>query len=194
MGALPSRSLWRRRAYSSPRRFHEPPHSDPATSADSQSATGMPVRKRALRAVCAHTRGVFATRCHVARPAADTTVTSLERCAPRTRPCCSRRWRPFCRVFRRFPVSRRSDSLATRPFVAGFLAGHAQLELRGSLACAQHRVLSLGSLFGRPVRLSCPSLVTVSRGGVARLVQTDSGGERHVSNVTTAFNRTMLIG
>jgi hypothetical protein len=79
--------------------LHEPPHSDPATSAEGQSATGMPVRKRALRAVCARARGIFATRCHAARPAPDTTVTRLERCAARTPPCCSRRWPPFSRVF-----------------------------------------------------------------------------------------------
>ena len=61
--------------------------------------------------------------------------------------------------------------LRDRALRRGFLAGVVQLELRGSLACAQHPRSLAWDLCSVGRLASCPSLVTVSRGGVAQLVQ-----------------------
>ena len=165
-------------------------NSDPATSADSQSATAMPVREHPVRAVCARARGHLALRCHAARPAADTTVTRLERCAERTLPCCRCRSGPFCRDFPcRAAVPAPPPTRSSR----FFSRGTRNWSCAGASPALNIALVSLDR-YSVDLRVSCPSLVTVSRGGVARLVQNDSGGEQHTSNVATAFRRTTLIG
>ena len=71
----------------------------------------------------------------------------------------------------------------------GFFMRVMQEELRGSLACAQHHVVSLGSTTGQPGRRCVPRSSQVSRGGVARLVQPTGSGEGTRASVATANSR-----
>ncbi len=105
--------------------------------------------------------------CHAARPATETTVTRLERCARRTRGGAARRFGLFAALsalIRPYQACRR----ALRRF---FPRRCCNWSCAGASPALNIGFTSLGCMKRSVGSAQCPSIVTVSRGGVARLVQ-----------------------